>query len=171
MEDHLEGYRHLTRAEELWLLARRKQSFTNWYTKLLLVYIYMYTYIGHAGAVLLSCYVCIAISGRVEMACKWLKPGLWMWRSTASENILTKVTDHRFCRTGYESALTDAPSPRLCLLPLVLDIVCALVIFVCQVTLFLCSGCTCSSNAGPEALHAAELLARSTRHAAELPPG
>ena len=40
-EDNLEGYRHLMRAEELWLLARRKQSFTNWYTKLLLVYIYI----------------------------------------------------------------------------------------------------------------------------------
>ena len=33
-EDSMEGYRHLLRAEEVWLLARRKQSFTNWYTKL-----------------------------------------------------------------------------------------------------------------------------------------
>ena len=104
------------------------------------------------------------------MACKLPKPGLWMWRNTSSENIHTRVTDHRFCRTGYESALTDAPSQRPSLLLLVLDIVCTLSMLLREAIVSPCLGCTCSSNAGAEALHAAELLARSTCDAAELPP-
>ena len=34
-DDHLQGYRCLLRAEDIWLLTKRKQSFTNWFTKLL----------------------------------------------------------------------------------------------------------------------------------------
>ena len=33
-EDSFNGYRHLLRAEEIWLLARRKQAWSNWFTKL-----------------------------------------------------------------------------------------------------------------------------------------
>ena len=36
-EDALQGYRCLFRAEEVWLIAKRKQTFANWCTKWLLV--------------------------------------------------------------------------------------------------------------------------------------
>ena len=75
MEDHLEGYRHLMRAEELWLLARRKQSFTNWYTKLLLVYIlyaYIYTPCGCSAALLLWVHCDLRQSGNgLQVAEAW----------------------------------------------------------------------------------------------------
>ena len=36
-EDALQGYRCLFRAEEVWMLAKRKQTFANWFTKLQLL--------------------------------------------------------------------------------------------------------------------------------------